>query len=82
MKPTKVQPPTQKRTRRCLKRVVSLSFCVIGIIIKKQWGVTYYDTVLQRYGTLEEIIVRGKPWPLGTKVDFIEQRQANEKVQV
>jgi hypothetical protein len=72
---------TKTRNRRPVKRPVGLSFAVVAIIEKQQWGVVYHDTVLQHYATLEKLTIRGKPWTIGSKVDFREIAKANEKGQ-
>lgn len=55
-----------------MQRVVSLSFEVTAIIERKEYGVVYHDTILQHYVTGEKQTIRGKPWPVGAKVDFRE----------
>lgn len=35
-------------------------------------GVTVFDTTLRFYVSDERLTIRGKPWPIGTKVDFEE----------
>jgi hypothetical protein len=58
------------------KNMVSLSFHVKEIIERDMGnGVVVYDTKLRDYCTNEIITVRGRPWRVGSKVDFLELKE-------
>ena len=59
-------------------RLVSLSFYVYQIHEKLDGTTRYFDTDLRSYTTGQFVTVRGKPWRIGQKVDFMEL--ANTKV--
>lgn len=60
--------------KRKKPRTVVLSFEVVRIIERfaPYTRVAIFDTDLRHYTTDAIIVIRGKPWPLGTKVDFKE----------
>lgn len=61
--PCKVMQPVRKTT---------LSFKVESIREFQIDGATVFDTTLCSYLHDERLTIRGKPWPVGTKVDFGE----------
>lgn len=50
----------------------TLSFQVMEIVERFTHECVVYDTKLRFYPTNEIITIRGKPWSVGSKVDFTE----------
>jgi hypothetical protein len=48
----------------------TISFSVVRIIEENRGDVTVFTSVLREYSTGVEIKRLGKPWKIGTKVDF------------
>lgn len=49
---------------------MSLSFKVVSITESQFCGITVFDTVLKMFTSDEILTIRGRPWKVGTKVDF------------
>lgn len=48
----------------------TLSFEVCSIIERHDAGYIYYETILREYCSNAEIVIRGKYWKVGTKLDW------------
>lgn len=49
----------------------TLCFKVESISERFVSGVRVFDTLLRDYVSYRTLTIRGKPWPLGAKVDFV-----------
>jgi len=62
-----------------MKHKNTLSFEVIAIRERRPYDVSIFDTKLRLYTTGETITVRGKPWKVGSKIDFAARPAADAK---
>lgn len=59
-------------------KVQTLSFEVLCITERHDGRVIYFETTLRSYSGCGTLVIRGKPWRIGKKVDFAEIQKGRD----
>ena len=60
-------------------RKSTLSFDVMSVTEYNRLGTQIFETTLRSLASGETMKITGKPWRVGTKVDFIELKRDNKE---